>query len=82
MFALLERMLTNDLFKGKVRMNPSKDPPSIELNKVLNNGFQGLLKETHIWAMCALNHIIRWIHYWNSTSLRMLWMAPQGMSIS
>ncbi len=35
LFALLERMLNNDFFKGKIRMNPSKDPPSVEFNKVL-----------------------------------------------
>jgi hypothetical protein len=27
LFALLERTLTNDFFKGKIFMNPSKDPP-------------------------------------------------------
>jgi hypothetical protein len=34
LFVLLERTSTDDFFKGKIRMNPSKDPPSNEFNKV------------------------------------------------
>ncbi len=34
LFALLVRMLSDDVFKGKISMNPSKDPPSNEFNKV------------------------------------------------
>jgi len=32
---MLERTLNNDFFKGKIRMNPSKDPPFDEFNEVL-----------------------------------------------
>jgi hypothetical protein len=35
LFTLLVRTLSDDFFKGKIRMNPSKDPPSNEFNKVL-----------------------------------------------
>jgi hypothetical protein len=35
LFALLERTFTDDFFKGKIRMNSSKDPPSNEFNEVL-----------------------------------------------
>ncbi len=38
-----------------------------------SNGFQGSLMETHIWAMSTLSRTIRWIHYWNLTTLRTLW---------
>jgi hypothetical protein len=34
LFALLERMLSNDFFKGKIRMNPFKDPHSDEFNEI------------------------------------------------
>jgi hypothetical protein len=34
LFALLERMLINDFFQGKIHMNPSKDPPSNDFNEV------------------------------------------------
>jgi hypothetical protein len=34
LFALLERTLNNDFFKGKFCMNMSKDPPFNEFNKV------------------------------------------------
>jgi hypothetical protein len=34
LFALLERMLSNDFFKGNIRMNLFKDPPSDEFNEV------------------------------------------------
>jgi hypothetical protein len=34
LFVLLERMLSNDFFKGKICMNPSKDPPFDEFNEV------------------------------------------------
>jgi hypothetical protein len=33
-FVMLERMLSNDFFKGKIRMNTSKDPPFDEFNEV------------------------------------------------
>ncbi len=32
---LLEKMLNDDFFKGKIRKNLSKDPPSNEFNEVL-----------------------------------------------
>jgi hypothetical protein len=35
LFALLERTLTAGFFKGKICMNPSKDPPFDEFNEVL-----------------------------------------------
>jgi hypothetical protein len=35
LFVLLERMLSNDFFKGKICMNPSKDLPLDEFNEVL-----------------------------------------------
>jgi hypothetical protein len=35
LFALLERTFTNDFFKGNIHMNPFKDPPFDEFNKVL-----------------------------------------------
>jgi hypothetical protein len=35
LFMLLEKTLNNDFFKGKICMNSSKDPPSNEFNKVL-----------------------------------------------
>jgi hypothetical protein len=35
LFALLERTLIDDFFKGKIHMNSSKDPPSNEFNEVL-----------------------------------------------
>jgi hypothetical protein len=50
--------------------------------RFLSSGFQGSLMKTHKWAMCASSHIIGWIFYWNSTTLRMLQTTPQGMSIS
>ncbi len=34
LFALLERMISDDFFKGKICMNSSKDPPFDEFNKV------------------------------------------------
>jgi len=34
LFALLEKTLIDDFFKGKIHMNPSKDPPFDEFNKV------------------------------------------------
>jgi len=34
LFALLERTLTDDFFKGKICMSLSKDPSSNEFNKV------------------------------------------------
>jgi hypothetical protein len=35
LFALLERMLNDDFFKGNIHMNSSKDPPFDEFNEVL-----------------------------------------------
>jgi hypothetical protein len=35
LFVLLERMLNDDFFKGKICMNLSKDLPFNEFNKVL-----------------------------------------------
>ncbi len=35
LFALLEKTLNDDFFKGKICMNLSKDPPSNEFNEVL-----------------------------------------------
>jgi hypothetical protein len=35
LFALLEMTLNDDFFKGRIHMNPSKDPPFDEFNKVL-----------------------------------------------
>jgi hypothetical protein len=34
LFALLERMISDDFFKGKICMNPYKDPPFDEFSKV------------------------------------------------
>jgi hypothetical protein len=34
LFMLLERTLNNDFFKGKIRMNPSKDLSSNDFNEV------------------------------------------------
>jgi hypothetical protein len=33
LFALLEKTFSDDFFKGKIHINPSKDPPSDEFNK-------------------------------------------------
>jgi hypothetical protein len=35
LFALLARTMSDDFFKGNIHMNPSKDPPFDEFNKVL-----------------------------------------------
>jgi hypothetical protein len=35
LFVLFEMMLRDDFFKGKICMNSSKDPPSHEFDKVL-----------------------------------------------
>jgi len=35
LFALLEKTLSDDFFKGKIHMNLSKDPPFDEFNEVL-----------------------------------------------
>ncbi len=64
-----------------VWIRPRNLPPMNSM-RFLNNGFQGQLTKTHKWALCISSHIIRWIVYWNSTTLRMLWMVVQGMSIS
>jgi hypothetical protein len=53
LFALLNRTLTNDFFKGNICMNPSKDHPFDEFNEVLKKWIQGVRTETHRWAMCA-----------------------------
>jgi hypothetical protein len=79
---LLERTLINDFFKGKIHMICPRILPPMNSTKFLSNGFQGLLKETHRWAMCALSHINGWIFYWNLTTLRTMWMIVQRMSIS
>jgi hypothetical protein len=34
LFVLLERTISDDFFKGKIHMNPSKDPPFDEFNEV------------------------------------------------
>ncbi len=34
LFMLLEKMLSDDFFKGKIHMNPSKGPPFDEFNEV------------------------------------------------
>jgi hypothetical protein len=53
LFALLERTLTNDLIKGKICMNPSKDHPFDEFNEVFEKWIQGIWTKTHIWGLCA-----------------------------
>jgi hypothetical protein len=35
LFTLLKKTLIDDFFKGKIHMNPSKDPPSNEFNEVI-----------------------------------------------
>ncbi len=35
LFVLLERTLNNDFFKGKICMNPFKDPPFEEFNEII-----------------------------------------------
>jgi hypothetical protein len=35
LFVLLEMTLSDDFFKEKIHMNPSKDPPFDEFNKVI-----------------------------------------------
>jgi hypothetical protein len=34
LFVLLEKTFSDDFFKGKISINPSKDPPSNEFNEV------------------------------------------------
>ncbi len=81
LFALLERTLTNDLIKGKICMNPSKDHPFDEFNEVFEKWIQGIWTKTHIWGLCAQSHNIGWILYQNSITLRTLWTIVQGVSI-
>ncbi len=45
LFALLEMMLRDDFFKGKICMNLSKDPPFDEFNKVLEEWISRLIIE-------------------------------------
>ncbi len=47
LFVPLEKTLSNDFFKGKIHMNPSKDPPFDEFNKFSNRGFQVQLTDNH-----------------------------------
>ncbi len=47
--------------------------PLMNLTRFLNNEFQGQLMETHKLVLFALSHIIKLIHFWNLTTLRMLW---------
>jgi hypothetical protein len=43
LFVQLKRTLSDDFFKGKIRMNLLKDPPFDEFIKVFEHGFQGPL---------------------------------------
>ncbi len=45
LFVLLERTLIDDFFKGKIRMNLSKDPPSYEFNKVVEQWISRFIDE-------------------------------------
>ncbi len=59
LFALLEKTLIDDFFKGKIRMNPSKDPPSNEFNKVLE---RWISRSTNGNLQMGLVHLES--HYW------------------
>jgi hypothetical protein len=51
LFALLNRTLRDDFFKGKIRMNPSKDPPFDEFNEVLEEWIsRSIIKNPQIWT--------------------------------
>jgi hypothetical protein len=45
LFALLERTLIDDFFKGRTLMNRSKDPPFDEFNKVLKHWISRFVDE-------------------------------------
>jgi hypothetical protein len=56
-FALLKMTLNNDFFKGKIRMNPSMDPPSNEFNHVFKYWIsKSTNKNPHIGPMCHESH--------------------------
>ncbi len=63
LFALLERMLNNDFFKGKICMNPSKDPPFDEFNEVLESWISRSFEGNTQMGLSASSCIIGWIHY-------------------
>jgi hypothetical protein len=48
LFALLERTIIDDFFKGKTCMNPSKDPPSNEFNEVLEKWISRSIDRNHM----------------------------------
>jgi hypothetical protein len=82
LFVLLEKMLNDDFFKGKIHMNMSKDPPSNEFNRVLEEWISmSTDANPQIGLVCFESHLGS-IHSWNSIALRMLWTTFQGMSIS
>ncbi len=57
LFALLEKILSNDFFKGKIRMNLSKDPPSNEFNEVFKQWISRSIDgNPHIGPMCLESH--------------------------
>jgi hypothetical protein len=44
LFALLERTISDDFFKGKICMNSSKDPPFDVFNKVFEKWISRFVK--------------------------------------
>jgi hypothetical protein len=54
---LLERTLNNDFFKGKIRMNPSKDLPSDDFNKVFEQWItRSIDKNSQMGHVCLKLH--------------------------
>jgi hypothetical protein len=57
LFVLLKRIVTNDFFKGKICMNPSKDPPSNEFNEVFEHWISRFAnKDSQMGLMCFELH--------------------------
>jgi len=78
LFALLERTLIDDFFKGKIYMNLYKDTPFDEFNKVLEQWISRSINGNP--ACLELHYKVDLLLELNN--LRTLWMATQGMLIS